>query len=695
MTDATPAPVADLLIELGCEELPPKALDELRDAFFESLKRGLGERNIAFAADQSRCFSSPRRLAALIAEVAARQPDQVQERRGPSVAAAFDAEGRPTGAALGFARSVGRELTELERVKTDKGEWLFARVEVPGQSLEELVFDLLEQAVRQLPVPRPMRWGGNDYSFVRPVHWLVVLHGDRVLDGRLLGQRSGRSTRGHRVHAPGPHDIPSAAAYLEVLQDACVIADPARRRQTIEQMLTDTEPDVLIDSDLLAEVNNLVEWPAPIACSFEQEFLEVPHAALVASMQDHQKFFPVRDRDDPERVSNRFVAVANLDSLEPSAVREGYERVIRPRLADARFFLQQDEKQPLDAYLPRLDQVVFQEKIGSVGDKSRRISAVSKKLADLSGLSPESCARAALLAKCDLVSQMVGEFPELQGIMGRHYALVSGEDPEVAVAIGEHYAPAQAGAPIPASDAGRIVSVADRADTLVGIFAAGQRPTGNKDPFALRRAALGLVRVLLEAPLGLSLNRVLALAANELAPWIETPPALLAEVREFVVERLRHYYREQGHGAELVSAALASGWDSLPDLDARLVALADFMGQEAANSLAAANKRIGNILRKSGEASFEEIDEDRLKLRQEKALFEELERAGRVVEPLLQRADYALALQALAGLRAPVDAFFDAVMVMDEDLALRRNRLALLARLKSLFDRIADLSVLG
>jgi glycyl-tRNA synthetase beta chain len=685
----------DLLIELGCEELPPKALDELGEAFLAGLTAELERSGIAFEREGSRSLTTPRRLAVLVRRVAGRQPDREQERRGPALKAAFDADGKPTPAATGFARSVGLDVAQLERLETDKGAWLFARVRQEGQPLAALLFDILERAVRQLPVPRPMRWGDHAFNFVRPVHWLVVLHGDRVIEGELLGQQAGRRTRGHRIHAPGPHDIPNAGAYESVLEQAQVIADPERRRQRIREQLEQADPNVRVDDSLLNEVANLVEWPVAIRCGFDEEFLAVPHAALVASMQDHQKFFPVSDASDPGRVTNRFVAIANIDSLQPSAVREGYERVIRPRLADARFFLEQDLKQPLADYLPALDRVVFQQNIGTVGDKSRRIEAVSKKLADLVSADPEHCARAARLAKCDLMTQMVGEFPELQGLMGAHYARAAGEAPEVAAAIGEHYAPAFAGDAIPPSAAGCVVSIADRADTLVGIFAAGLRPSGNKDPFALRRAALGLVRILLEADLELELNRVLALAANELAGKVEVDPDLLLDVREFVVERLRHYFREQGHGAELVSAVLASDWDSLPDLDRRLSALAGFMGQDAAASLAAANKRIGNILRKAGEAVSLEIDENKVSSGEERALFDEVRRLESSVGPALETGDYAAALRQLAALKEPVDAFFDAVMVMDEDPDLRANRLALLSRLKSLFDRIADLSILG
>ncbi len=686
---------ADLLVELGCEELPPKALDAIREAFFVAVRDGLQKSSITFDEDASRAFSSPRRLAVLFMDVASAQPDQDQERRGPAVSAAFDADGQPTGAALGFARSVGREVADLETVETDKGQWLYARIHQPGKPLSALIYPILEQALRQLPVPRPMRWGDHDYSFVRPVHWLVVMHGSTVLDGCLLGLKASNSTRGHRVHSPGPHIFEKSRDYADTLQKAYVIADQEIRRSHIEAALKAANPHVHIDPALLKEVNNLVEWPVAVACSFEQEFLEVPHAALIASMQDHQKFFPVMNELKPEEVTNRFIAISNIESSHEPSVREGFERVIRPRLADARFFLEQDQLQPLEAYLPLLDRVIYQKNIGSIGDKTRRMENISKKLAEDLSVVSTLAGRAARLSKCDLMTQMVGEFPELQGTMGRTYALASGEPVEVAEAIGEHYSPRFAGDTIPASAYGKIVSIADRADSLVGIFAAGQRPSGNKDPFALRRSALGLLRILNEADLPLTLNRIIAVAANELSQQIETPPELLRDVREFIVDRLKNYYRDKGHGPELINAVLASDWATLPDLDRRLSALSHFMGQEDAISLAAANKRIGNILRKSKDSISSKIDTELLLIEEEQLLFEEIERLEKEVSPMLESGDYEAGLKHLASLRKPVDAFFDGVMVMDEDPAKRSNRLSLLARLKTLFDRIADLSVLG
>jgi glycyl-tRNA synthetase beta chain len=685
----------DLLVELGCEELPPKALDAIREAFYTGIKSGLEKQNILFEPGESRSFSTPRRLAVLFRDVAARQSDQDQERRGPALTAAFDDAGSPTPAATGFARSVGMEVSDLETTKSDKGEWLFARLHLPGKPLSELIYPILEQTIKQLPVPRPMRWANHDFSFVRPVHWLLVMLGSQVLEGKLLGQTAGNTTRGHRIHSPGPHKVPRASDYDNVLEKAWVIADHERRRDLIRVKLLETDEHAHIETGLLNEVNNLVEWPVAVECAFDEDFLSVPHAALIASMQDHQKFFPILEPGQSEKISNRFISISNLESKHPNSVRDGFERVIRPRLADARFFLQQDMKQELESFLDSLDQVVFEKTLGSIGDKSRRISSLSKNIAELLLTDPGPAARAATLSKCDLMTQMVGEFPELQGVMGRYYALASGEDPAVAAAIEEHYFPRYAGDRIPSSDTGRIVSISDRLDTLVGIFAADLRPTGNKDPFGLRRASLGLVRILLEAGLDLPLNRLLALAANELSMQLTISPALLVEIREFIVERVRNHYRELGFSTKLVNAAISSDWDSLPDLNKRLRALNDFMGLEAAASLAAANKRIGNILRKADEDISTNIDEDMFIFSEERIILSEIKNLENQLEPLLKSADYEAGLELLAELRQPVDNFFDSVMVMDEDSALRVNRLALLTRLKALFDRIADLSVLG
>ena len=689
---------ADLLIELGCEELPPKSLSILGQTLFDGFLQQLGKAELAFDAANSRAYYTPRRLALLISRVAARQPDQVTERKGPALSAAFDAENRPTPAAIGFARSVGKQVDELETLKSDAGEWLYCRLEKPGQTLESLLMPMLETALSGLPVAKPMRWASNDFSFVRPVHWLVVMHGAEVLEGRLFGLDAGNLTRGHRIHSPGPHEIPSAGDYVQVLKSAHVIADPLERSEMIKRQVTELGESAggraLIDDNLLAEVTNLVEWPRSICGSFDKEFLSVPSEALIASMQDHQKFFPVIS-DGQGELTNRFIAVANLDSLDFDAVREGFERVIRPRLADARFFWEQDNKAPIDTWVKQLDNIVFQNTLGSVGDKSRRVSVISGKIAEETGVDVVAAKRAAMLCKCDLVSQMVGEFPELQGVMGRYYAIQSGETEAVALAIGEHYLPAFSGDRLASQAPGKVVALSDRFDTLTGIFAAGLKPTGNKDPFALRRAALGLIRILLDGELDLDLDRGLAIAALALQDQLPVPPQVLVDLRQFILERLKHYLREQGYDTGLVNAALDAPLGTLPDLVARLDAVRDLMRHDAASSLVEANKRIGNILRKSGQETKNTINEERLIIAEEKRLFEEIKRISLDIDDLFKNAEYAAALTLLAGLSPVIDSFFDKVMVMDDDPLVRSNRLSLLARLKGMFDQVANLALVG
>ena len=689
------ASCADLLIELGCEELPPKSLALLAQTLFDGFVDQLNKAELSFNASDSRFYYTPRRLALLLSDVAGRQPDQVTERKGPALVAAFDAENQPTPAAKGFARSVGKNVEELETLKTEAGEWLYCKVEKPGQALGDLFLPMLETALAALPVAKPMRWASNDFSFIRPVHWVVVMHGETVLNGSLFGLNTGNITRGHRIHSPGPHAIRTAGDYAQVLESASVVADQDKRKELIrEQVVAMGESAggrALIDDGLLAEVTNLVEWPRSICGSFDEEFLSVPAEALIASMQDHQKFFPVVSRDSGS-LMNRFIAVANLDSLDFDAVRQGFERVIRPRLSDARFFWEQDNKSAIEDWITQLDNIVFQNTLGSVGDKSRRISNISKKIAEETGVDDAASMRAAALCKCDLVSHMVGEFPELQGIMGHYYALQSGEAKEVAVAIGEHYLPAFSGDRLPSQAIGKIVAMADRLDTLTGIFATGQKPSGNKDPFALRRAALGLIRILLDGELDIELDRALAIAALALQEQVPVPPQVLLDVRQFILDRLKHYLREQGYDTGLVNAALDAPLGTLPDLISRLDALRDFMNHDVAASLAAANKRIGNILRKSGLEISNTINEDILNIEEEKLLFKEIRRISTDLDQLYKDSDYTAALTLLAGLSAGIEAFFDKVMVMDEDAVVRNNRLSLLAELKGMFDRIANLA---
>ena len=604
---------SDLLIELGCEELPPKSLPTLAETFYQGLVSQLEKAEFTFNRSTSRFFYTPRRLAVLVSDLAFRQPDQVLERKGPALAAAFDGENNPTPAAQGFARSVGRSVEELETLKTDKGEWLYCKVEKPGKELDELLLSMLEKALADLPVAKPMRWASNDFSFIRPVHWLVVLHGERVIDLELFGLNAGNYTRGHRIHSPEPTAVASATDYEEVLESAHVVVDQEKRRKIIEEQAIDlgqsTGGKAIIDVNLLEEVNCLVEWPRSICGSFDEEFLEVPAEALIASMQDHQKFFPVVNNQDGSLMAC-FIAVANLDSSDFEAVRAGFERVIRPRLADARFFWEQDNKSPIEDWLSHLDSIVFQKKLGTVLDKSKRIGNISKKIADKTGLNSTTAERAAMLCKCDLVSQMVGEFPELQGVMGRYYASQSGEEPEVASAIGDHYRPAFSGDRLPSSKTGKVVSLADRLDTLTGIFACGLKPSGNKDPFALRRAALGLIRILLDGELDIELDKTLAIAALAVQDQLPVTPDVLLELRQFILERLKHHLRDQGYDTSMVNAVLDAPLTTLPDLVQRLKALRKFMELDVAAKLAEANKRIGNILRKSGIDTNNKINED-------------------------------------------------------------------------------------
>lgn len=691
---------ADLLIELGCEELPPKSLAALGQALFDGFTAQLNTAGLKFDADASRVFYTPRRLALLISDVAGRQPDQLLERKGPALTAAYDSDNQPTPAASGFARSVGKNVEDLETLKTSKGEWLYCRVEKPGQALEILLFPMLEKALAALPVAKPMRWASNDFSFIRPVHWLVAMHGSKVINGCLFGLQSGNSTRGHRVHSPGPHEIVTAGDFERVLESAFVVVDQDKRRNIIKSQAIelggsgDGDGKALINSRLLEEVTNLVEWPRSVLGSFDAEFLDVPAEALIASMQDHQKFFPVVSVDDGLLLA-RFIAVANLESSDFDAVRQGFERVIRPRLADARFFWDQDSKNTLEAWLPRLDNIVFQKNLGSIGDKSKRITAISQRIAEELELDGTAVKRAATLCKCDLVSQMVGEFPELQGVMGRYYATQSGEQENVALAIGEHYLPAYSGDRLPSGLEGKIVALSDRLDTLTGIFATGLKPTGNKDPFALRRAALGLIRILLDGELDIELDKLLAISALVLQTQLTVAPEVLLELRQFILERLKNYLRQQAYETSLVNAVLSAPLSTLPDLVKRLDALRDFMGHDVAASLAAANKRIGNILRKSDLSSESEIREDILVIEEEKRLFADIKRISNELTGLYKEADYASALSLLAGISTSIEAFFEKVLVMDEDDQVRRNRLALLAELKGMFDRVANLALIG
>jgi glycyl-tRNA synthetase beta chain len=573
-------------------------------------------------------------------------------------------------------------------------------------------------ALAALPVPRPMRWGAHEHAFVRPVHWLVMLHGDQVVDGEVLGLSAGRMSRGHRFHHPQPVHVADADSWLDALRAAKVLADPAERRARVAAEVARVAPagsTPRLSDALRDEIANLTEWPVAIACAFERDFLAVPHEALVMTMEANQKFVPVFDAAGA--LAGDFIGVANIESKQPGEIRRGYERVIRPRFADARFFYEEDLKTPLAAHMDALAQVTWQQALGSTWDKSVRVAELARTIANRlrdGGIAVDAAlaTRAAALCRCDLLTRMVGEFPELQGVMGRYYAAASGEDASVAAALEEFYRPRVAGEAVAAGRVGQVLAIADRLDTLAGIFAVGLRPSGNKDPFALRRAALGLARTLIEGGLPLDLDALLAEALAQVpdsalaagvpkgkesaaAPDAGTRRATLAgELREFIVDRLRGYYAEQGIGASAFEAVRALAPADLTDFDRRLHAVVAFAALPEADALAAANKRIGNILRQAGEGVGTTVDPALLEAGAERDLADALGAAERDAAPLLASRDYIALLSRLAALRDPVDRYFDAVMVMAEDPAVRANRLALLARLHRLFLRVADISLL-
>jgi glycyl-tRNA synthetase beta chain len=696
-----------LLIEIGTEELPPKSLDELTDAFAKGICDGLAKRGITADVANAKKYNSPRRLAVRVPSVGAAQPDQAIERRGPAVTAGLDASGQATKALSGFAASCGISVDQLETVQTDKGAWFVHRARQHGKPTAELLQDIVAEALAGLPIPKPMRWGDHDFAFVRPMHWFVVLHGADLVDASIFGIRSARESRGHRFHAPQPFPIDHAESYETLLREHFVLVDPIARRDTVVAVLQHAasrlELNVAPGADLVAEIANLVEWPVPITCAFEREYLAVPQEALIQTMQTNQKFVPAFD--ETGKLTENFIGIANIESHDPGEIRKGYERVIRPRFADAKFFYDEDRKSPLISYQDALKSVTYQQQLGSVWDKSVRVAELSRVIANRLGVDAAKSTRAASLSKCDLVTRMVGEFPELQGVMGRYYATASGEDADIAQALDEFYRPRFAGDDIAHGEIARVLAVAERLDTLAGIFAVGMKPSGNKDPFALRRAALGLGRTLIEGKLDLDLEALLR-EAIELLPAIppkkneaekspaESKQALTQELLDFVIERLRGYYAEKGIASDQFDAVRTIEPETLTDFDARLRAVADFAALPDAAALAAANKRIGNILRQAGDPGGAKVDTALLDDGAERDLHAKIEGVQEKISPLIAQRRYVDTLRALAALRAPVDAFFDGVMVMADDAAKRRNRLALLGGLRRMFLQVADISVL-
>ena len=718
----------DFLLEIGTEELPPKSLPALQQALVAGLAAGLDKAGLAHG--ELVGFATPRRLAVWVKRLAAQQPEQHLKRRGPPVNAAFDAAGQPTRAALAFAESCGTGVEALQRLDEGKGTFLFFLGTRAGERAVALLPGLVQAALDALPIPRRMHWGAGNALFVRPVHWVVMLYGNEVVAATLLDTPAGHLTRGHRFHAPRPIRIASPGSYERTLRErGHVLADFAARRERIRAQVTAAAADVhgraLITEALLQEVTALVEWPVVLTGRFEERFLSLPREVLTSTLEDHQRYFPVEDAQG--RLLPAFIAVSNIESRDPATVRAGNERVVRPRLADAAFFWEQDRRQPLAARRAALDAVTFQAKLGSLGDKTRRVSALAAEIAVAAGGSREHTRRAAELCKCDLLTAMVGEFPELQGIMGSYYAQADGEPHEVAAAIREHYLPRAAGDQLPATRAGLAVAIADKLDTLAGIFAIGERPTGTKDPFGLRRAALGVQRILIEKALELDLRkyidqalaavradieRIRATAATAARPTQAAPgqtqssaaaaDATPSEIYDFLMERLRAYYLDRagappmpGQAAvttEMFDAVLAARPGSPLDFDARLKALSTFLELPESASLTAANKRIANILRKANMTPPAEVDVLRLRESAEVRLFDSMRALRDAVATATAQHEYAGALGRLAQLRPAVDAFFDQVMVMDENPQLRANRLSLLAQLQGLFAGVADLS---
>ena len=684
--------VDTLLLELGAEELPPTALDALSDAFAAGIEKGLQEAEIPFQAVTA--YATPRRLAVQVTGLADKQPDREVERRGPALAAAFK-DGAPTKAAEGFARSCGVSVDDLIHLETDKGTWLGYREQQQGDSVQALLPEMVRKTLQSLPVPKNMRWGASRVEFSRPVHWLVALYGNEVIAAEALGLQASRTTYGHRFHAPDAIQLEHADDYLAALENAYVLADRQRRRERIrEQVLAEAEvqeANAVIDEDLLVEVSGLVEWPVALTGSFDERFLEVPAECLISSMKANQKYFHLLD--DQGKLKPLFITISNIESQDPDQVISGNEKVIRPRLADAAFFYDTDRKHTLASRIPQLESVVFQQQLGTLADKARRSTAIATFIAERIQGDVAHAQRAVALAKCDLVTEMVLEFPELQGIMGRYYAEQDGEPAEVAQALEEQYLPRFASDAIPQSLTGQALALADRLDTLVGIFGIGQRPTGAKDPFALRRASIGVLNILVKGELNLDLRELLQVAADQ-HQNLPKADGLVEDVLTYMLDRFRAWGQEEGISAEMYLAVRARPVTKPLDFARRLRAVKAFAQREEAAALAAANKRVSNILSKQEHDGSTQVEASLLQEAAEKALFEAVTASQQQVAPLFAAGDYQQALDALATLREPVAAFFDQVMVMADDDAIRRNRLALLASLQALFLEVADISQL-
>ena len=685
---------ADFIFELGTEELPPVALKTLISAFEKDVVDQLGLAGLIFS--ECKSFASPRRLAIRVSDCSLQQPDTTIDKKGPAIQAAFDQEGKPSKAAEGFARSCGVEVSELGRQKTDKGEWLSYQLTEKGKSAAELLPAIIQTALDNLPIPKRMRWGDSNAMFVRPVHWVLFLLGENVVNCKILGKPSGNVTYGHRFHHPEAITIDSASDYEEQLsKSGNVIADYEKRKSLIEDQLNQVAQSlnghVPLDSALLDEVAALVEWPVAVVGNFDQEFLAVPHEALILTMKKNQKYFPVFDKN--EKLLNHFITIANIESSNPETIQLGNERVIRPRLTDAKFFWEQDARKTLEDRLETLKSIVFQKQLGSIYDKSVRVSRLASHIANLIGGNPDLAERAGLISRCDLVTEMVYEFADMQGIMGRYQAQRDGENPEIAQAMDEIYMPRFSGDQLPRTQTGIALAIADRLDTITGIFGIGLKPSGTKDPFALRRASLGLLRILREYSLSINLHELITesikLHGNNL-----TENATSSDVNTYILDRLNGIFAEDGISTKLVQAVASVNPGNVIDFQNRIAAVEAFSQLPESGNLAAANKRIQNILKKTKEQIPVKTDTGLFELDQESNLYNMLTVKEKDIEPLLIKNNYQQILLSLVELKQPIDDFFDHVMVMAEDNNIRLNRLSLLQRVHQLFFKVADISVL-
>lgn len=682
-----------LLIEIGTEELPPIAAKELSDTLASSISKRLSD--VGFTFSQVTPYVTPRRLALTISNINARQPDQSIERKGPAIAAAYDDQGEPTKAALGFAKSCGVDMQALETLESDKGAWLYFKSTVTGKSLDQILPEIIELSLNKLPIPRPMRWGSSEVEFVRPIHWIVVMYGSEVITCKIKNIAASNITYGHRFHAPESITLRHVDEYQSSLLHAKVIADFSERKNTIQNLLDEcaaqSEASLNYSDSLLEEVTNLVEWPTIIVGEFSRSFLDIPQEVLVVTMQDAQRYFPMFSKSDLTLLP-LFITIANIESTNPDTIKRGNERVIKPRFDDAGFFWNRDKQRKLESRSKDLQGILFEKQLGSLLEKTQRIATLASILCATIKIDDNNAVRAAMLCKSDLLTDMVNEFPKLQGIMGRYYAQHDNEPAEVASAIEEHYQPLQSGSQLPTTAAGKVLALCDRIDTLVGIFATGKKPSGAKDPYALRRAALGVVRISIEGNVDFDIENILKDSAKLLNDKLDAS-AVEEEVFDFIFDRLRSYFIDQGIEVDTYGAVRSVRPTRLLDFADRIQAVQNFRVLPEASSLAAANKRIRNILKKT-KAVGQTVNADLLTVTAEQDLYKQVTELEKTVTPKFEAREYSASLTDLARLRPAIDQFFDDVMVMDENEQIRNNRIALLADVNRMFSTVADISLL-